>query len=142
MALTTALIEEFETCFQDQARQQGIDLEDLSLAEYTQRLVQGLQALGAWILERHLEAKDQTLHEQGVVCNQEGCAEAGRPMRRTARRKAQVTTVFGEVTYRRGEYEGCCGHRRRPLDTTLNLRPGPVKKRAGGAQSPLCLAQR
>ncbi len=41
MALTTALIEAFGAYFQDQARQQGIDLEDLSLAEYTQRLVQG-----------------------------------------------------------------------------------------------------
>ncbi len=55
MALTTALTAAFEACFQNPARQQGIDLEDLSLAEYTQRLVQGLQALGARALERHTE---------------------------------------------------------------------------------------
>ncbi len=102
MGFTTVLIEAFEACFQDPARQQGIDLEDRSLAAYTQRLVQGRQALGARALERHREAKDQTLHEQGVVCHHEGCAEAGRPMRRTARRKARVTPVFGEVRYRRG----------------------------------------
>ncbi len=109
MALTTALIEAFEACFQDPARQQGIALEDLSLAEYTQRPVQGLQALGARILERHREAKDQALHEQGVVCHHEGCAEAGRSMRRTARRRARVTTVFGEVTYRRGRAKAAAG---------------------------------
>ncbi len=69
MGFTTALIEAFEACFQNPARQQGIDLEDLSLAAYTQRLVQERQALGARALERHREAKDPAFHEQGVVCH-------------------------------------------------------------------------
>ncbi|NPA06701.1 MAG: hypothetical protein GXO54_04770, partial [Chloroflexi bacterium] len=89
--------EAFDAYFQHEAHPQGIDLDELSLVELTQALYQGLQALGAKIIQRRLEAKDQRLHQQGVVCTQEGCAEAGQSMRRTARRTAQVTTVFGEV---------------------------------------------
>ena len=124
MAFTTDVVTQVLEQLQEQARQEGIVLEDLPEEEQMRFLHQGLQALGAGLAKRLWEARDQTLHQAGVVCEQAGCVQAGRPMRRTARRMAQVTTICGTVRFRRGEYQGDCGHRRRPLDEALGLRPG------------------
>ncbi len=126
MEFTTDVITQVWEQLQEQARQQGIVLEDLPASEQMSYLYRGLQALGGALTARLWEAKDQALHRGGVVCQQEGCDQAGRPMRRPARRTVQVTTVFRKVKFRRGEYQGRCGHRRRPLDEALGLRPGQV----------------
>jgi len=96
----------------------------LDAREQEQALQQGLQQVGAALLQRAWEAHDAQIHARGVRCEVPDCPEQGWRMRRTARRSVHVLTQFGPVRYRRSEYQGRCGHRRQPLDETFGLQPG------------------
>ncbi len=91
----------------------------------------GVRAIEADIRERLRALGAQVL---GVVLNSvEGTPVATRacPCGGTVtyqrKRKAEVVSVFGRVSYRRGYYAGCrCGQGQAPVDERYGLQPGAV----------------
>jgi len=101
---------------------QGLSLDDMDARTLERELQEGLQALGAGLLQRLWEAQEAQLHERGVTCEHPRCQHS--PMKRVSRREVQVISLWGPVTYRRGEYVCAEGHRRAALDGQQGLRPG------------------
>jgi hypothetical protein len=93
--------------------------EQLSASDVEQSLRSSLQAIGQASLGELLNILDEQAYGCQETC---GCRTKGR---RISRRKAQVLSVFGWVTYRRSYYQ-CpgCGRRWTPLDQAHHLRPG------------------
>ena len=102
--------------------QQGLTPSEMSAAEIEKALQEGLQDVGKQLLAGIWEAQGRRLHEAGVTCQHPNCQ--GEPMRRIARREVQVTSLWGPVAYRRGEYACEQGHRRVALDEQQGLHPG------------------
>jgi hypothetical protein len=77
----------------------------------------GQQALGQYLSEL------SSIPRPTLTC------ECGGELRYQRRREAQLISVFGPVTYRRGYYAGCaCGHGQAPLDVALGVTPGGMTR--------------
>lgn len=101
---------------------QGLGVSEMTATEIEYALQEGLQDVGRLLLAGIWEAQDERLHEAGVTCQHAECQ--GKPMRRIARREVKVTSLWGPVSYRRGEYACEQGHRRAALDEQQGLHPG------------------
>ena len=102
--------------------EQNPSLATMDATEVERSLQEGLQGVACKVLQGIWEAEDARLHEMGVTCEHEECQ--GEEMRRIARRQVQVTSIWGPVTYRRGEYVCERGHRKAALDEAQGLHPG------------------
>ena len=93
---------------------QGIRAVETKMREFLREV--GAQALGTY-----LEAQDEQMRAQAVIC---ACGEA---MSYVCRRPAKIVSVFGRVSYRRRYYQ-CeqCHARQLPLDGRLGIEAGQV----------------
>lgn len=93
---------------------QGIRAVETKMREFLREV--GAQALGTY-----LEAQDEQMRAQAVIC---ACGEA---MSCVCRRPAKIVSVFGRVSYRRRYYQ-CeqCHARQLPLDGRLGIEAGQV----------------
>lgn len=81
---------------------------------------QRLRALGAQVLSLVLS------RVEGTPAATQACG-CGGTLHYQRRRTAEVVSVFGPVTYRRGYYAECdCGHGQAPIDEQFGLQPGAV----------------
>jgi Uncharacterised protein family (UPF0236) len=102
----------------DYARQLE-DEDSVRASELEQSLRSSLQGIGQASMGQLLSLLDEQAYGCQEICS---CQSKGR---RISRRKAQVLSVFGWVTYRRSHYQ-CqkCARRWTPLDQAHQLRPG------------------
>ncbi len=103
-------------------QEQGLSLQEMDAHELECELQGGLQGVGQQVLRGLWEAQEAQIHEGGVTCEHPDCK--GSPMKRVSRREVQVTSIWGLVKYRRGEYVCSQGHRQAALDEQQRLHPG------------------
>lgn len=94
---------------------QGLGVRGIE-TEIRQRLrVLGAQVL-SWVLSQ----------VEGTPAATQACA-CGGTLQYQRKRSAEVVSIFGRVSYRRGYYAGCaCGHGQAPIDEQFGLQPGGV----------------
>jgi len=122
MKFSTEIVGQAVQLLLDDWQAQGLSLDDMDAGTLERELQEGLQVVGAGLLQRLWEAQDAQLHAQGVTCEHPKCQHS--PMKRISRREVQVISLWGPVTYRRGEYVCPEGHRRAALDRQQGLQPG------------------
>jgi len=122
MKFSTEILTQAAEMLIDDWTRQGLDLQTMTAGEVERQLQEGLQDVGRLVLQKLWEAQDEALHEAGVRCEHADCH--GKPMKRVSRREVQVTSIWGEVKYRRGEYVCEQGHRKAALDEQQGLHPG------------------
>lgn len=119
MEFSTEAVKKMAEILVEEMNKIGADGQGIREVETTMR--EFLREVGAQALGRYLEAQDEQVREQEVIC------ECGEGMSYVCMRPATIVSVFGRVSYRRGYYvcEGCHA-RQSPLDRRLGIEAGQV----------------
>ena len=119
MQFSTEAVKKMAEILVEEMNKIGADGQGIREVETTMR--EFLREVGAQALGTYLEAQDEQVREQEVIC---ACGEA---MSYVCMRPATIVSVFGRVSYRRGYYL-CeqCHARQSPLDRRLGIEAGQV----------------
>lgn len=119
MQFSTEAVKKMAEILVEEMNKIGADGQGIREVETTMR--EFLREVGAQALGTYLEAQDEQVQEQEVIC---ACGEA---MSYVCLRPATIVSVFGRVSYRRGYYL-CeqCHARQSPLDRKLGIEAGQV----------------
>lgn len=119
MKFSTEAVKKMAEILVEEMSKMGANGQGIREVETTMR--EFLREVGAQALGTYLEAQDEQVRTQEVIC---ACGEA---MSYVCRRPAMIVSVFGRVSYRR-RYYLCeqCHARQSPLDRRLGIEAGQV----------------
>jgi len=119
MQFSTEAVKKMAEILVEEMNKIGADGQGIGEVETTMR--EFLRAAGVQALGTYLEAQDEQVQKQEVLC------ECGEGMTYQCKRPATIVSVFGRVRYGRGYYL-CeeCHARQSPLDRKMGLEAGQV----------------
>lgn len=119
MKFSTEAVRRMAGILVQEMNKMGVEEQGIREVERTMREL--VREVGAQALGQYLEAQDEQMRAQEVVC---ACGEV---MTYQCKRQATIVSVFGRVSYRRGYY--LCEHchaRQSPLDRRMGIEAGQV----------------